>query len=396
MGEVEFYGRFDEVYVFALSIRGHQRGSARALPLPDAHVVPIYFRSNVFYMVNALLSVSNRAMWADIAELRVLHKLSLRRLLQIVGHYSRADYEARVVRRFLRDNVTDAAGDRTVLYAYRFLYQPYLMSRISTSFRNVKSIGRAHGIDLYEERSDTRYLPGRSVNLRALDELHTVSRHGAEYLGGRYPEHRQKVRTTYLGTVDHGVRRPRRGDGLLRLVSCSNVVGVKRMELLVESLGRVDTDVRVQWVHYGDGEDFDAILNLARRLPDNISVEFPGRVENESVLMAYLAGQHDVFINVSRSEGLPVSVMEACSTGLPVIATDVGGTREIVEHDVNGVLLPADVDSSLVARTIERFATIPDEEYDSMSRNARRIWSNAFDSERNYADFIEAMLKSEQ
>jgi glycosyltransferase involved in cell wall biosynthesis len=47
----------------------------------------------------------------------------------------------------------------------------------------------------------------------------------------------------------------------------------------------------------------------------------------------------DIFVNPSYSEGLPTSVMEAASVGLPVIATDVGGTREIVEHGTTGLLV---------------------------------------------------------
>lgn len=44
----------------------------------------------------------------------------------------------------------------------------------------------------------------------------------------------------------------------------------------------------------------------------------------------------DTFINLSYSEGLPTSVMEVASTGLPIITTDIGGTREIITTDKTG------------------------------------------------------------
>ncbi len=49
----------------------------------------------------------------------------------------------------------------------------------------------------------------------------------------------------------------------------------------------------------------------------------------------------DIFVNPSYSEGLGISVMEAASIGLPIIATDVGGTREIITTDKTGILIKA-------------------------------------------------------
>ena len=47
----------------------------------------------------------------------------------------------------------------------------------------------------------------------------------------------------------------------------------------------------------------------------------------------------DLFVNMSLSEGIPVSIMEAISFGIPIIATNVGGNAEIV-NDETGVLIP--------------------------------------------------------
>ncbi|NJK95527.1 MAG: glycosyltransferase [Bacteroidales bacterium] len=54
-----------------------------------------------------------------------------------------------------------------------------------------------------------------------------------------------------------------------------------------------------------------------------------------------------MFLNTSLSEGVPVSVMEALSFGLPVIATDVGGTGELINDEV-GMLINPEISPALL------------------------------------------------
>jgi len=77
-----------------------------------------------------------------------------------------------------------------------------------------------------------------------------------------------------------------------------------------------------------------------RRYLQSISDERPwfcGSVSGNLLNSLYHAA--DVFVNPSYSEGLPTSVMEAAVAGVPIVATDVGGTREIVQHGVTGRLV---------------------------------------------------------
>jgi len=66
--------------------------------------------------------------------------------------------------------------------------------------------------------------------------------------------------------------------------------------------------------------------------------------KNSDEIIKYLSIA-DIFVNPSYAEGLPTSVLEAGSLGVPIIATDVGGTREIIDDEKNGFLIkPKDVD----------------------------------------------------
>lgn len=392
MREAHYYDAFDEVYIFALSIRPHQKDSIRNLPLGRIRVIPIHFKPHAYYALNALTIITTPALWKELKELRRTNRLSGPRLVQALSQFSRAAHESRVIRRFVKQNISSDHSDTNVLYAYRFLYQPYLMSRVADLFPSARLIGRAHGIDLFEERSSTCYLPGRTINLEMLDELHMVSEHGAQYLRSKHPGFADKIHVSYLGTEDQGVRPPRDPHGPLRIVSCSGVVGVKRLTLLAEALRLLPGGVRVQWDHYGDGDGLPELEQNVANLPDHVSVRLHGWTANDEVLQAYREGRHDVFVNVSSSEGLPVSIMESSSCGLPTIATAVGGTGEIVQDGHNGILLSANPSPSEVTAAIHRMATMGLDEYAHWSANARAQWEASFDSNVNYRRFIDGLL----
>ena len=106
-------------------------------------------------------------------------------------------------------------------------------------------------------------------------------------------------------------------------------------------------------------------------------------------LLKTLYNEHfiDLFVNVSESEGLPVSIMEAMATGIPVIATDVGGTAEIVNSD-NGFLIPKDFTEEQLKEIIIRFNNLSFVERAKLRENAYLTWNEKFNSEKNYQKFV--------
>jgi glycosyltransferase involved in cell wall biosynthesis len=96
----------------------------------------------------------------------------------------------------------------------------------------------------------------------------------------------------------------------------------------------------------GEGPDRTALEHLAAQLGLRDRVRFAGERHDVPKL---LSGA-DLFVLSSRSEGLPVSVLEAMAAGLPVVASTVGGIPELVEDGETGVLVrPADPDALAAA-----------------------------------------------
>lgn len=251
-----------------------------------------------------------------------------------------------------------------------------------------KAISRAHGWDVYFEPSKYNYLPFRNYILSHLDKLYVISNAGKNYIRNVWkPKYFEKVFLSCLGV---GMNQLTKIDNrkILLIVSCSNVIPLKRLDLLAQTLSLIK-DTSIKWVHFGDGILLETIKQLcAEILSSNVDVEFKGRIENSKVIEYYCTENPDLFINLSSSEGIPVSIMEAMSFGIPAIATDVGGTNEIV-NSKNGFLLSSNPKPEEVAQVIHDFNNFNELDKTKMRNNAFETWNEKYNSEKNYSAFVE-------
>jgi len=269
-------------------------------------------------------------------------------------------------------------GDKTALIL------PYLKKRIQN-----KTIVRFHRTDLYEYAKNN-YIPFRKLVFPHINWFLPISDDGKKYLLETYPKLicENEVKVCRLGVFDNGLNPNQRSDNnIFHLVSCSYVVPVKRLSLIVESLRY--TNFKIKWTHIGTGSLIDEVKKSAMQLSSDIEVELLGALNNVEVMNYYKSHHVDLFINVSASEGVPVSIMEALSFGIPVLATDVGGTPEIVDNEV-GELLSPDISAVELSEKLVRFAETASE---NKRQNARKRWEELCSAEKNYTDFV-SFLKS--
>lgn len=242
---------------------------------------------------------------------------------------------------------------------------------------------RAHGYDLYIERRPEGFIPFRIWQLKSVLKVFSISRFGHDYLRSQYPRFKEKIQLSYLGVQEKGIN-PFDPAATFTLVSCSNFAPVKRMHLIVEVLKYVDFPLR--WIHFGNGPLEAEITQLAQSLPKHIQYEFPGRITNAELMDRYTTMPIHAFINLSESEGLPVSIMEVISFGIPVVATNVGGTAEIVNKQT-GFLVEKDFDPETVAsllvemRNVDRFGP-------AFRKGVRDYWAENYDANQNYFSFV--------
>ena len=287
---------------------------------------------------------------------------------------------------------------RTLLYTYWFDGTALGAALAKRDFPEIRCVSRAHGYDLYAERYTPPYMPFEETRTCSLDRIYPVSEHGKRYLSARHPSCASGFRVARLGTGDPGFLTPPSLDGVFRVVSCSHIIPIKRIDLLVRGLakaGRMQPDREFEWVHIGGGPLQAELATYAdATLPGNVSNRFTGYLTTAAVQEYYRQSPVDVFINVSESEGVPVSIMEAESCGIPVIATAVGGTPELVS-DATGILLPEHPAPRDIAKAVDRLAADPGGAR-AMRSAGRENWERNYNANRNFSAFagdLQALLR---
>ncbi len=282
-------------------------------------------------------------------------------------------------------------NDTIYLYSYWLYINAGVACQLKKYFFekgiNVKTFSRAHGFDIYEERRKYNYLPCRKELFNNLDRVFPCSDDGTKYLKNKFSNYSNKIKTSYLGTYDHGIRKYEVNE-VFHIVSCSRMSKVKRVELIVEALSQINTKRLIKWTHIGSGEEFEKIKNMASSKLKKIDVQLIGSISNEEVYNFYLNNNVDLFINVSSSEGLPVSIMEATSFGIPVIATNAGGTGEIVINDVSGKLIEINFETKELASLISEFSEKNENSYIKLRTSTRSLWEEKYQAPKNYVKFV--------
>ena len=137
-------------------------------------------------------------------------------------------------------------------------------------------------------------------------------------------------------------RRGLRGAGA-RLLCVARLAPAKNHALLLQTVARLRESGRdVSLTLVGDGPLRGRLEELARELGISERVRFAGRRTDTPAFYR----DCDLFVLLSDYEGMPMSIIEAMASGLPVVATRAGGVAELVADGVNGALVEADADAA--------------------------------------------------
>lgn len=330
--------------------------------------------------------------WKELADLIKNRRVTVSRILKIFRTLAPSLRNVKHYRKML------SHIEFSDVYVYSYWIEPTVLfaNQIIPSVNIKKHVCRTHGWDLYSEINPENYLAFQRRIIDFVDKLYTISECGLRYLKKKYPELAFKIEVSRLGTKNQGLNPMESKEGMFLIVSCSNIIPLKRVNLIIDSLSRISKPEKVKWVHFGSGQYTKKIKKYAdEKLSGRIIYEFRGQVPNAEVMRFYRENHVDVFINVSSSEGIPVSIMEAISYGIPVIATDVGGTGEIVFHERNGFLLRKDFNIDTLVKYIEKLQNA-EIDIESIRKASRTIWEDAYSRDKNYNGFYKDVVSGDK
>ena len=161
------------------------------------------------------------------------------------------------------------------------------------------------------------------------------------------------------------------------LVHVSNFRPVKNAKLVVEIFHRLRKEnAPIKLLLVGDGPDRMPAEHLARELGVYEDVRFMGKQEAVQDILSVA----DVFVMPSGSETFGLAALEAMACGVPVVASNIGGLPELVDHGENGFLCPLDNVDAFAERI--RQIVSSNSLQQSMGEAARRKAKEAFDNDR--------------
>ena len=145
----------------------------------------------------------------------------------------------------------------------------------------------------------------------------------------------------------------------LRVVCVGRLIkrkGQDRLFMAMAELKALGVDVRLELVGTGDEEDAYRKMVREKELQDHVI--FSGYVPRDQIARHY--SDAHVFVLPSDNEGMSVSTLEAMASGLPLVVSRTGGTDELVDEGVNGIIFASDDVTGLI-NALHRLARDPDE-----------------------------------
>lgn len=272
-----------------------------------------------------------------------------------------------------------------VVQATWFDVSAYAASRIKEKYPQAKTVSFAHSFEIDPAKSFYIGFACDDYKLQKLDRVYFIAKEMVAIYKEALPKwinyDTDKMKVRYLGSVRYyWPIAPEKDRKSFTICTCSGMTKVKRVQIVIRTLALWQGN-RIHWVHLGGGPLMEQLRQLAEEKlgkKQNVTYEFTGKLENIEVHKFYRDHYIDLFLNVSESEGLPVSIMEAMSYGIPTMATDVGATREVVQK--KEMLLPKDITPEKLIRRIGWFHALPQSKQLAYRNECRAVWEKQFDA----------------
>ncbi|MDC0534661.1 glycosyltransferase [Francisellaceae bacterium] len=272
-------------------------------------------------------------------------------------------------------------------YAYWGNWSALTLSMLKQKYICINCFAKVHGGDVFEEQQRSNYLPFRSFIYSSLD-IYSISQKGINYIQTQFPLLKKRIYLSRLGTESIINVDKQKSQSFWTILSCSTVNENKRVDKILQSIqmfAKNNKSEFFKWTHIGDGPEFDLLKSIvSENKLGNLEVSLLGHQPHNFIIDFYQKNYVDVFINLSVSEGIPVTLMEATSCYVPVIAPDVGGISEVLPFR-NYLIKNDDRLQMQVTKKLE--VIFKSENIREIRQAHREFWERYYSAENNYQDF---------
>lgn len=168
-----------------------------------------------------------------------------------------------------------------------------------------------------------------------------VSQAMEQWLCSEFPKEKGSIKLIPNGIEDIFLdvcSRRRQSDGVLRVLTVGSLIPRKGVDQIIQAMAGADNRENLFLSIVGTGPEAAALSQMVSDLGLARNVRFVGQVAASDI--PDTLADADIFVLASHSEGRPNVILEAMAAGLPIIASDIDGTNELVTHNKNGLLFP--------------------------------------------------------
>ena len=279
--------------------------------------------------------------------------------------------------------------DKTIVYTYWNTEVTYALQSLKIKYK-YKLISRIHGYDIYKNRRKYNYMPLKKQFTKNIDKIFTITESANSYLYKTYNFDYSILELSRLGVEDYSIVTKANEESVFHIVSCSYLVEIKQVNKIIKALASIahsKPDISYKWTHIGNGPLLNELVLLSNHLLKkftNLQYTFLGHLDNTDVYDFYRNNYIDVFINVSLSEGVPVSIMEAMSCHIPIIAPDIGGISDMIASNKSGILLSSQPSIKEISEALQKNHFFKNNKIRNHSYN---IFLDKYNAKNNYTVF---------
>lgn len=357
----------------------------KQIELPSNVSIKPIIKANRLKKTRVLSSLFGKHFWSELFS--GISKIKLKQLAsfskEMIVFLANAKRISREINQVISEEKLET--DNLLLYSYWLDHNSFAFTLLKKKYSRLKIISRVHSSEVYLHRTAFGYQMFKKKTIQQLDKLICVSIFLKSYIHDNYKLHGDNISVSRLGTLSNPLLDIEVKKGL-KVLSIGSA-DVKRIDLLEASLKQIES-LELEWHHFGS---LNYTLGDSTLNPFVKCTHF-GYLSNQELLKKIENEQYDLLINVSSSEGIPVSVMEAMSFGIPCIATAVGGTPEIVD-DKNGTLLSPNPTPKEISLAIIDFHNLPLDKKLEIRKAAHLTSREKFNAKKNHEKFAQSINK---